>query len=916
MTSLLEYYFEKQREYENKYGKNTVVFLMKGTFYEVYSTNTIGKAPEISKLLNIALTKANKNIPEVSATNPYMMGVPVCSSKKYLKVLVENMYTVVTIDQRENHANTDRYISKIYSAGTIIEDLKNTENELNYICCIFVEYCESYIFGITFIELSTGNVDVHEIKNGIGSLKTEELFRIVESYKPQEVIVSYDDVERKYIDNVCNIVESSNRIIHLNKITNDFIDINYQNNMLSKVYSIQSLQTPIENLDLEMLHFGRISFVYLLQFIYEHDESVLKKLKQPTIKFDDDILLLNNNSMYQLGLLNNNGNKSLFDIINKTSTVLGKRKLFKDITVPSTNLDYLNDQYNQIEHMMGKIEYVESKLKQIVDVERLIRKIELETLQPFELCNLFYSYENAHSLMEQPLRKELGDFIDDVINQLDLGKCNITLNDITCSIFKEDYETEDIKTCMKTIVQIDKKLDIIRNMFIRTLGKKDVKIYIEGNHKSGYSMQTTVSRGEVLKKFLKDKGYHFKNDKSKCCITSEQINELFHNKIKEEEKLKPLVIDQYKKTINDYYLNYHEMFKKVNSFIANIDAIKSKAKVAIQYKYTKPIIENSKESYFSALGLRHPIVEQLNTNNGSYVPNDVQLDDSNNGILLYGVNGAGKSCYSKAIGLCIILAQSGHYVPADELKLGLFNKLYTRISDHDNIYKGQSSFFVEMSELKSIIHYADANSIVLGDEVCKGTEDVSAVAIVSSSLKWLLDRQSKFVFATHLHNLTDVSIIKGHPKLSIKHLAVECNRKSDLIEFTRELKDGKGDSLYGVEIAKAVLDNDAFIKQTCACRNEVLKKHNKLLSNKKSRYNSTILVDKCEIPGCESIEQLDSHHIIFQSSQEAEKMNVHNAGNLVILCKKHHQDVHNGNLVINKWKNTTKGKVLDYYLKD
>jgi DNA mismatch repair protein MutS len=509
----------------------------------------------------------------------------------------------------------------------------------------------------------------------------------------------------------------------------------------------------------------------------------------------------------------------------------------------------------------------------------------------------------------------LGNFINEVVDQFDLGKCNVGLNDISCSFFKESYETEDIKNCMRNISQANKKLEIISNTLIRALGKKDVKIYIDGNHKTGYIMHTTLSRGEVLKKTLKD-GYHFKMDKTKCCITSDKINELFHIKIKEEEKIKPLIIEQFKKTINEYYSKYADTFKKVHEFIANIDCIKSKAKVASQYKYTKPIIEKSAESYFMAIGLRHPIIEQLNLNNGSYIPNNVSLDEINNGILLYGVNGAGKSCYSKAIGLCIILAQSGHYVPADELKLGVFNKLYTRISDNDNIYKGQSSFFVEMSELKSIIHYADSNSIVLGDEVCKGTEDVSAVSIVSSTLKWLLDRNSKFVFATHLHNLTEVSVIKNHPKLSVKHLAVECNKKSDIIEFTRELKDGKGDCLYGVEIAKAVLDSEEFIKQTITCRNEILKKHNKLISNKKSRYNSSVLVDKCEIPGCNSTEQLDSHHIVFQSSADAERMNVHNAGNLVILCKTHHQDVHNGNIKINKWKHTTKGKVLDYKIMD
>ena len=358
---------------------------------------------------------------------------------------------------------------------------------------------------------------------------------------------------------------------------------------------------------------------------------------------------------------------------------------------------------------------------------------------------------------------------------------------------------------------------------------------------------------------------------------------------------------------------YNDTFTIVNKFIAKIDCIKSKAKVALQYGYSRPILTNSDNAYFVAKQMRHAIVEQLNTSS-TYVPCDVTLDDTSKGILLYGVNGAGKSCYSKAVGLCIILAQSGHFVPAESLHLGVFHKLYTRISDADNIYTGQSSFFVEMSELKSIIHYADNKSIVIGDEVCKGTEDVSAVALVSTTLKWLLDKSARFIFATHLHNLPDVSIIRNNHNLSIKHMAVECNTSNDMIEFTREIKDGKGDVLYGVEIAKVIIDDNEFIKQAYKCRNEVLKKHNKLLSTKKSRYNSSLFVDCCEFPGCESKENLDSHHIVFQKSTEASKMNLHGSGNLVILCKTHHNQVHSGILQIHKWKNTTKGKLLDYTL--
>jgi len=147
-------------------------------------------------------------------------------------------------------------------------------------------------------------------------------------------------------------------------------------------------------------------------------------------------------------------------------------------------------------------------------------------------------------------------------------------------------------------------------------------------------------------------------------------------------------------------------------------------------------------------------------------------------------------------------------------------------------------------------------------------------------------------------------------------MAVECNALNDIIEFTREIKDGKGETLYGVEIAKVILNNDTFIKQTYKCRNEILKKCTHIHSTKQSRYNSSLFVDHCQFPDCKSCDELDSHHIVYQSSKKASQMNVHGSGNIVILCKKHHNEVHSDKLVIKKWKNTTKGKVLDYVYKN
>lgn len=915
--SLLEYYFQQQEIYQKKYGENTVVFLMKGSFYEVYSTHDVGKAPEVAKILNIALTKANKNIPDVSKTNPFMMGVPLCSSKKHIKVLLNNLYTIVTIDQKEMTSNTDRFVAKIYSPGTVVEDISTTKYENNYTCSIYYEVCDTHVFGISFIDLSTGKSHIYEVTNGLSNFRLEELYRIVESYSPTEISVFYENsIEEHNISKICDCFENDTRITHKFPHESQYSDLEYQRKLLNMVYDLNVIEDPIEHLGLEMLYYGRISFVHLLQFVYEHDEKVMKGLQIPTLNHDISTLLLNNNSCFQLGVINNTSGKSLFDIINKTSTVLGKRKIYSELLHPITCSKQLNKTYDYIENMKRHIDFTEQKLKYIVDTERLCRKIVLENIQPVDIVNLFSSYENALSLMNHnsECTEDLETLIDFITTNFDLSKCHINCCDITCSIFSnKSMKTDQFKNifdCEELLQQTNSKLEQLVTQISKHL-KKEARVNIDGNSRSGYYMYTTVARGDILKKALKDKGYEFKTDKSKCMISNTKIKELFHNKTKCEEQIKPLVIEKFMEVCSDLWTKFSETCENTNKYIAHIDSIKSKAKCAVEYGYSRPFVESTQDSYFIAKNLRHPIVEQLNmvTN---YVPCDVVLDQNSSGILLYGVNGAGKSCYSKSIGLCIVLAQSGNFVPSSDLKLGLFNKLYTRISDNDNIYRGQSSFFVEMSELKSIVHYSDSKSIVLGDEVCKGTEDVSAVSIVSTTLKWLLDRKSKFVFATHLHNLPDVSNIKNHPQLNIKHLAVTCDTANDFIEYTRELKDGKGETLYGVEIARAIINNEEFIKETFKSRNEVLRKHNKLLPTKKSKYNSSVFVNKCEIPGCESTEALDSHHIIFQKSEAAKSMNIHGSGNLVVLCKAHHHDVHSGKLIIHKWKNTTKGKILDY----
>tara|TARA_Y100000389_G_scaffold201257_1_gene243496 strand:- start:911 stop:1948 length:1038 start_codon:yes stop_codon:yes gene_type:complete len=319
------------------------------------------------------------------------------------------------------------------------------------------------------------------------------------------------------------------------------------------------------------------------------------------------------------------------------------------------------------------------------------------------------------------------------------------------------------------------------------------------------------------------------------------------------------------------------------------------AHVANKYNYCKPIVNESEKAYFKAESIRHPIIEQLLTRE-LYVTNNIQFDEKNKGCLLYGTNAVGKSSFIKSIGISIIMAQAGFFVPATSFEFAPYRKLFTRIIGNDNIFKGLSTFAVEMLEFKNIIDNCCENSIVLGDELCSGTETDSAVSIITAGLDFLHNKNTSYIFATHFHELVNFEEISSKENLHIKHMSIQYDKANDSLIYNRKLLDGPGDNMYGIEVCKSLHLPAAFLNYAHEIRNKYTKKAKSVLDCEQSHFNAKKLKGGvCEF--CNKNTAIEVHHLQYQ--EDAAKNGYINNGfhknhvaNLANICKPCHDEIH------------------------
>ena len=369
-----------------------------------------------------------------------------------------------------------------------------------------------------------------------------------------------------------------------------------------------------------------------------------------------------------------------------------------------------------------------------------------------------------------------------------------------------------------------------------------------------------------------------------------------------------------------YYYKFIDIFIENNldsiiSFVTTLDILQCKCFIANEYNYCKPQIQQNDKSFIEFKGLRHCLIEHLNTNE-IYITNDLELgkrqphieEEPATGILLYGTNAVGKTSFIKAIGISVIMAQAGLYVPASEFVYNPYNTIFTRILGNDNIFKGLSTFAVEMTELRTILELADKNSLILGDELCSGTESDSALSIFVSGLEILHDKNSTFLFATHFHEIVKYDEIIALKYLKMYHMSVIFDRENKKLIYDRKLKKGAGESMYGLEVCKSLNLPTKFLDRAHELRIKYNNIYKNVLGRDVSRYNSKKIKDICEL--CKVNNGSEIHHLEYQKTAKSNNYiintdaNFHknHVANLINVCDSCHQTIHKNNkkIVIRK----------------
>ncbi len=786
LTPAMKQYVKIKREHPD-----CIVLFRMGDFYETFYEDAITS----SRVLEITLTSRGKGQKKAP-----LAGIPYHSLNTYLKKFVSLGYKVVIVEQVEDPKNAKgrlvkRDIVRIITPGTIIEDELLEKGNNNFIASFFASGDN---FGVALCDISTGEFIASE-GSGI-----DNLFSILKSYLPSECIIP-----ESYAINKELISKIKEEQIYITYLPDKLFSQDNAKESLKEQFNVGSLiRFGLESKELAIKSAGA-----LISYLLETQRQGASNIKAIKLVNLNDYMALDEYSIRNLELCENIYDKTkkytLLEVLDKTKTAMGSRLIKRMILSPLKDVKKINARLDCIQELKSNkisCDELSAGLEGCFDIERIASRVSFKSANPKDLASLRATLQKLPSITKHlsnynsailtqiskmPLLTDLKNLLESSISNepaLKVGEGNV---------IKEGYNNE-----------LDNLREIKRNSkrFIQNLEQEEKQrskistLKINYNKVLGYF----ISIGNA-KKDLVPQDYIIKQTLvSGNRYSTQKLKELENQILGAEERILELESVLFSDILTLVYTNI-ESIQRIARDLAFIDVLTTLARVAIESNYSRPFVDDSKAIEIKSG--RHPIVEQHIKN---FIPNDIMIS-SNELVILTGPNMAGKSTFMRQVALIVLMAQIGSFVPCEKAKVGVVDRIFTRVGAHDILSQGQSTFMVEMSETANILNNATSDSLIIIDELGRGTSTYDGVSLAWAIAEYIYKHiKSKTIFATHYHVLNKLS----EEYKNIRNYNILVKEKPDGIVFLRKVVEGSTDKSYGIHVAKLAGIPDEIIDRS------------------------------------------------------------------------------------------------------
>lgn len=798
LSPMMQQYMEIKDKYED-----SIIFFRLGDFYEMFFEDAI----TASRILELTLTGKQAGLDE----RVPMCGIPHHAYAGYVDELIEKGYKVAICEQLEDPKETKgmvkRDVIQVVTKGTRIDENMDSKSN-NYIANIYnFDYC----YGISFADISTGEVYAMLIEG-----EKDKVIKEVAKHGFKEVIVN-DSINREIIE----ILRTNYNV--LVTITKDELqDKNYE-----------YIYKDIEDIRI-------ISTVkHLLYYVIDTKKGDLHHLQKCCVIKNSEYLEFDNNTKKNLELVETLRNRerqySLLWLLDKNKTAMGSRYLKYNIENPLTNKEAIERRYNLVEKLSTEFilrDDLVHELGNVYDLERLAGRITYGNLNAkdlLQLKNSLKSLPNIKRILETigyDKKIETLEELYELLERTILEDAPFTLHEghlIKPGYNEELDELKKIRSGSKDFI-----LELEQTEKERT-GIKNLKVGF--NKVFGYYIEVSKGQTHLVKEEF---GYDRKQTLANCeRFTTPQLKEKENIILGAEEKIISL---EYKlfMDIREVVKRYISKLQKIAKIISEVDMLQSFSVVSDAYKFVRPTLTEDK--IVKMIECRHPVVEQVMKD--KYIPNDIIMDKTTDILLITGPNMAGKSTYMRQCAITVIMAQIGCFVPCKSCTIPIFDKIFTRIGASDDLVSGESTFMVEMKEANTAISEATENSLILFDELGRGTATYDGMSLAQAILEYIHDKiKAKTMFSTHYHELTALEKDLKH----LKNVHVSAIEKDGQITFLHKVKVGAVDKSYGIHVASLAHLPESLIKRADEILNIYEKKN-----IKKETFTQTSLFELTE----------------------------------------------------------------------